>query len=1473
MKKQITESLDLQSSFKFEELNITAIAYVYMENMMLSKDVHNIDLELDQAIIKISSDLESGSTQSQSNKLKSLQEALKKIKKHSSSLESNIETESYKNDIKETLAVYKDYFLIKFSKDGDADNCDPVIKKILLNFDDKSPLFSSINSSNDENGLNKLRFEINGYLATLTILAESTIHNNASDPNYNSEQQEKYVDAIKTNLLTFPGDATDVLQNDHNCVQGTRQRIQNAIFKSKKLSQESESAKHNIDKSAVQLFQKVEEGLQIHTPPSLLGSLVMNREGVAKIDNFYSLPQKNIPLHQIIDFSHTFAQKITKDLLDLRGELIDKYSELLQGTSVGDEKVATFDSINAFVDASKISGFNFDANDLIKEDCLEISSTIKISDLISLHELTIKYLQIPTDKFKEELSKIKDETSPTVENLPKTDYLKHLPDPQNLFKTHKSKSPESIDIETLTSRLDVKKVKNLVSLFPRTGTASQDDYITKKSKMSAGLITLRNILDGYDTNDNTYFYFLKFAKKFGTETGESFEKFFYEKRNEKLEVKAEFSEEKSMLETIKTRIESQKGLIYGNLTETTSAQLISFIGQLLSLEDFEKEENKMKFIALLNENNIAIKNNSGENLLNILYQFDEKAFEKALEIKPELIQTIKEKDNEDLSLIQKLVKKDLTQKDNEEFLLEILEKYKENSKNQEDPSGTKALIKMINEELLLIYIALKNNSDIFEKIIKTTANEDAVTIDFNKADFRGDTILSFACQKGNTKIVEALIKNGADLNKANEHGETPLFTACSKGHTKIVEALIKAGADLIKANEHGETPLFAACLNGHTKIVEALIKSEADLEYQNNGFRATPLFAACSKGHTKIVEALIEARADLNKANVYEATPLFAACLNGHTKIVEALIEAGADLIKANEHEETPLFAACYKGHTKIVEALIKAGADLNKANEYEETPLFAACLNGHAKIVEALIKAGADLNKANVYEETPLSIALKNGHIDVVKALIQNGAHAFRDDDTIIDETNFLFNVCKSGDIEIFKALIKAEAKEKILFGQTLLNIACYRGHTEIVEALIEAGADSNKANPSNGVAPLFAACLNGHTEIVEALIEAGADLNKVNPSNGKTPLFVAYSKGHTEIVEALIKAGADLEKAPTPEGESFLHVACQNGHAKIVEALIERNNDKTYLEKTRTSDGATPLLIACKKGDIDTIKALFDGGADINFLKQKINLSYFFSGSSENKLKFDQSGATPEVQKLIKKITDPKEIEIRDQNLRQVAFNKKNDELLKFIAISSATSRSLSSAVPFILESNISEITLAVLDSSPQAIRNEDTEKEVTNCLLFLKFIALEFSSQKKSTLIPDQKISKMLAIYLKNNEHHASFIAPIIDNVIANKNDLQSFLTVKSAEELITLSRENPSETSSTQLEEYSSKSKETIIKEKLEKIISQSLTKKTTPSPTIDAEFFIDQPPNRSGSMFSCLPMKNTRVVPQHNNSNR
>ena len=100
----------------------------------------------------------------------------------------------------------------------------------------------------------------------------------------------------------------------------------------------------------------------------------------------------------------------------------------------------------------------------------------------------------------------------------------------------------------------------------------------------------------------------------------------------------------------------------------------------------------------------------------------------------------------------------------------------------------------------------------------------------------------------------------------------------------------------------------------------------------------------------------------------------------------------------------------------------------------------------------------------------------------------------------------------------------------------------ACRQGRADIVERLIEEGADLGGTD-AYGNDVLWAACYGADPSTILVLLKAGIDVNRQNRT-GVTALIYAASMGKAEVVDCLLKAGADPELR-TDEGYTALEVA----------------------------------------------------------------------------------------------------------------------------------------------------------------------------------------------------------------------------------------------------------------------------------------------------------------------------------------
>ncbi len=119
-----------------------------------------------------------------------------------------------------------------------------------------------------------------------------------------------------------------------------------------------------------------------------------------------------------------------------------------------------------------------------------------------------------------------------------------------------------------------------------------------------------------------------------------------------------------------------------------------------------------------------------------------------------------------------------------------------------------------------------------------------------------------------------------------------------------------------------------------------------------------------------------------------------------------------------------------------------------------------------------------------------------------------------------------------------------------------TPLHMAAYNGHTSVVKLLIENDAAID-ARDREGKTALTHACTGPFQETVALLLEAGADINAREATEGFTPLMMAAGLGQMEVVKVLLRNDADTSLRDT-DGDRAIDHARTSGHLEIVK-LIE--------------------------------------------------------------------------------------------------------------------------------------------------------------------------------------------------------------------------------------------------------------------------------------------------------------------------
>ncbi len=88
-------------------------------------------------------------------------------------------------------------------------------------------------------------------------------------------------------------------------------------------------------------------------------------------------------------------------------------------------------------------------------------------------------------------------------------------------------------------------------------------------------------------------------------------------------------------------------------------------------------------------------------------------------------------------------------------------------------------------------------------------------------------MLSFCIAQGFDEIVASLIQHGSAVNILDkENGMTPLIQAAKSGSLRIVELLLKNGADPTLKDMSGRTAADTALIFGHPEVTELIHKYE-----------------------------------------------------------------------------------------------------------------------------------------------------------------------------------------------------------------------------------------------------------------------------------------------------------------------------------------------------------------------------------------------------------------------------------------------------------------------------------------------------------------------------------------------------------------------------------------------------------------------------------------------------------------------
>lgn len=368
---------------------------------------------------------------------------------------------------------------------------------------------------------------------------------------------------------------------------------------------------------------------------------------------------------------------------------------------------------------------------------------------------------------------------------------------------------------------------------------------------------------------------------------------------------------------------------------------------------------------------------------------------------------------------------------------------------------------------------------------------------------------------------------------------------------------------------------------------------------------------------------------------------LLCRSTGGDMAVAELLLKHGCDVDARDGQGLTPVGHAVLNNHVPIFYAFIKVSklGPLQKDTVRGGTLLFGAAQGGHLELCKILVdEFKIPVDEVDSLGSTALVPAASFGRLNVVTWLL---TFPQIDVDMVDRRGNRAINYAVlKGHTAVVEVLIQASAFRENLddmvdgwLDRTILFDACQEGRLELAKLLVSKYKLSPNAVDSYGDTPLHLAAWGGHLDVTAWLLDQpGVDGNAVD-SNTQTPVHWAAERGHDDILRMLLDRGCKIQSRDS-HGNTPLHLAVQGGHESATVLLLDRGanprsaDDNWYTPLHRVQTGTlamrlidagaevgarsrtwtTPLHVAADAGRLDVVDVLITRGSDVNAICKSV-------------------------------------------------------------------------------------------------------------------------------------------------------------------------------------------------------------------------------------------------------------------------
>ncbi|XP_064643262.1 ankyrin-1-like isoform X3 [Lineus longissimus] len=468
-------------------------------------------------------------------------------------------------------------------------------------------------------------------------------------------------------------------------------------------------------------------------------------------------------------------------------------------------------------------------------------------------------------------------------------------------------------------------------------------------------------------------------------------------------------------------------------------------------------------------------------------------------------------------------------------------------------------------------------------------------------------ILKIADRKGKVHLVpstphfQALVQLNIFSRKSCNGSSAEKLSACSFLQPELLERTLSAVKNLdadsyltsdpvslkLEMKLMSSTLLHCAVLNEQRERVEELLLNEKGARGSVDKYDRTALHIAALIRDPQMVTSLADSK-DIDRRDMFGKSPLYLAAESGNTENVSIMMELGAEPDTVDMFGLSPIFAAIRGRWLETVNLLLSKDVDINRQCKIGAAPIHFAALNGDIEIVRVLLDKGAKANLVDKMEATPLILAARFGNIKV--------------------------------GLKLLEVYTPEDVRKANMDGDQAIHFAVTTDNLELVETLIDRGADKDAKNEF-GFTPLHFAVLSRNLPAVTFLVKkAGVNVNAVD-KDGNQAIHFAVTTANLELVETLIDRGADKD-AKNEFGFTPLHLAVLSGNLLAVSFLVKKAGVNVNAADKMLN---TPMDLAAQGDETELISLLKKYGGRKGPRKQVP-----VTGKEQKSLTFPQVAAT---------------------------------------------------------------------------------------------------------------------------------------------------------------------------------------------------------------------------------------------------